>query len=94
VATPIAPPGSLQTSPAVIQPDAKGRQRLVFNKDGYSYWTWQGHKIHYVEYDESGEDTSLHATSHAVNDQEEAKARLRRTPLVLIHGFGASVFHW
>lgn len=47
----------------------EGIERLPFKPDGYSFWTWQGHKIHYVEQGEG-------------------------TPVVLIHGFGASAFHW
>jgi hypothetical protein len=42
---------------------------LPFKKDGYNFWKWRDHKVHYVV-------------------QGEGK------PIVLIHGFGASVFHW
>jgi pimeloyl-ACP methyl ester carboxylesterase len=44
-------------------------ERLPFKADGYSFWTWRGRRIHYVEQG-SGQ------------------------PIVLIHGFGASAFHW
>ncbi|XP_022136965.1 pheophytinase, chloroplastic isoform X2 [Momordica charantia] len=44
-------------------------ERLPFKPEGYNFWTWRGHKIHYVV-------------------QGEGPA------IVLIHGFGASVFHW
>jgi len=44
---------------------------LAWKPEGYSFWEFEGHKIHYVA---SG-DSSL-------------------PPLVLIHGFGASHFHW
>lgn len=46
-----------------------GLERLPFKNDGYKFWTWRGHKIHYVEQGEG-------------------------FPIVLIHGFGASAFHW
>lgn len=46
-----------------------GMERLPFKPEGYNFWTWRGHKIHYVV-------------------QGEGPA------IVLIHGFGASVFHW
>ncbi|CAM0944914.1 unnamed protein product [Alopecurus aequalis] len=48
---------------------AQALERLPYKADGYSFWTWKGRKIHYVEQG-SGQ------------------------PIVLIHGFGASAFHW
>ncbi|KAF8410580.1 hypothetical protein HHK36_003112 [Tetracentron sinense] len=47
----------------------QGLERLPFRAEGYNFWTWRGHKIHYVEQGEG-------------------------FPIVLIHGFGASAFHW
>eukprot|EP01018_Ginkgo_biloba_P008377 Gb_04951 [translate_table: standard] len=47
----------------------EGVERLPFKPEGYNFWTWRGHKIHYVV---------------------EGEGR----PIVLIHGFGASAFHW
>ncbi|KAI3844473.1 hypothetical protein MKX03_023553 [Papaver bracteatum] len=44
-------------------------EMLPLKPEGYNFWTWRGHQIHYVE-------------------QGQA------TPIVLIHGFGASAFHW
>ncbi|KAJ6929928.1 pheophytinase [Populus alba x Populus x berolinensis] len=46
-----------------------GMERLPFKPEGYNFWTWRGHKIHYVVQGEG-------------------------LPIVLIHGFGASAFHW
>ncbi|XP_057951748.1 pheophytinase, chloroplastic [Malania oleifera] len=46
-----------------------GMERLPFKPEGYNFWSWRGHKIHYVEQGEG-------------------------LPIVLIHGFGASAFHW
>lgn len=46
-----------------------GLERLPFKPGGYNFWTWRGHKIHYVQQGEG-------------------------FPIVLIHGFGASAFHW
>ncbi|KAL9229878.1 hypothetical protein vseg_005297 [Gypsophila vaccaria] len=54
---------SLATKPV------SGLERLPFKPEGYSFWTWRNHKIHYVEQGEG-------------------------PPVVLIHGFGASAFHW
>ncbi|EXC35511.1 hypothetical protein L484_026818 [Morus notabilis] len=59
---------SVVASSLAAQP-AQGVERLVFKPDGYNFWTWRGHKIHYVVQGEG-------------------------SPVVLIHGFGASAFHW
>ncbi|KAI3959032.1 hypothetical protein MKX01_023708 [Papaver californicum] len=47
----------------------QGMEMLPFKPEGYNFWTWRGHQIHYVEQGQG-------------------------TPIVLIHGFGASAFHW
>ncbi|XP_004509280.1 uncharacterized protein [Cicer arietinum] len=47
----------------------KELERLPYKSEGYNYWKWRDHKIHYVVQGEG-------------------------PPLVLIHGFGASAFHW
>lgn len=40
---------SLEASPPpTLVTDEQGRTRLPFKKEGYSYWQWQGHNIHYV----------------------------------------------
>ncbi|KAJ4963854.1 hypothetical protein NE237_023793 [Protea cynaroides] len=46
-----------------------GMERLPLKPEGYNFWTWRGHRIHYVEQGDG-------------------------FPIVLIHGFGASAFHW
>ncbi|GAB2231819.1 hypothetical protein Droror1_Dr00010834 [Drosera rotundifolia] len=55
-------------SSVAAQP-VQGLERLAFKPDGYNFWKWKGHNIHYLV-------------------QGEGPA------IVLIHGFGASVFHW
>ncbi|CAJ2635615.1 unnamed protein product [Trifolium pratense] len=47
----------------------KELERLAYKPEGYNYWKWRDHKIHYVVQGEG-------------------------PPIVLIHGFGASAFHW
>jgi pimeloyl-ACP methyl ester carboxylesterase len=47
----------------------KELERLAYKPEGYNYWKWRDHKIHYVVQGEG-------------------------PPVVLIHGFGASAFHW
>ncbi|PIA52707.1 hypothetical protein AQUCO_01000522v1 [Aquilegia coerulea] len=44
-------------------------ERLPYKSEGYNFWKWRNHNIHYVEQGEG-------------------------FPIVLIHGFGASAFHW
>ncbi|WVZ22971.1 hypothetical protein V8G54_001515 [Vigna mungo] len=60
---------SSSTLTAETLPSSKGFERLPYKAEGYNYWTWRGHKIHYVVQGEG-------------------------SPIVLIHGFGASAFHW
>lgn len=64
----VAAGASVMPSSLVSEP-AQGLERLPFKSEGYNYWTWRGHKIHYVVEGEG-------------------------FPIVLIHGFGASAFHW
>ncbi|KAK3005138.1 hypothetical protein RJ639_017636 [Escallonia herrerae] len=64
----VAAGASVMPSSLVSEP-AQGLERLPFKSEGYNFWTWRGHKIHYVEEGEG-------------------------FPIVLIHGFGASAFHW
>lgn len=56
------------SSPTAAE-SVQGTERLPFKPEGYNFWVWRGHKIHYVVQGEG-------------------------VPVVLIHGFGASVFHW
>ncbi|KAG6549798.1 hypothetical protein Mapa_008779 [Marchantia paleacea] len=58
---------TLESSGAVAR--ASALEALVFKSDGYNFWKWRDHKVHYVV-------------------QGEGR------PIVLIHGFGASVYHW
>lgn len=55
--------------PSVTTKPVEGLERLPFKPEGYNFWTWRDHKIHYVV---QGDGPSI----------------------VLIHGFGASAFHW
>ncbi|XP_059623626.1 pheophytinase, chloroplastic isoform X1 [Cornus florida] len=64
----VAAGASVMGSTLVAEP-TQGLERLPFKTEGYNFWTWRGHKIHYVEEGEG-------------------------FPIVLIHGFGASAFHW
>ncbi|XP_057530210.1 pheophytinase, chloroplastic isoform X2 [Amaranthus tricolor] len=56
-------PASVATKPV------QGLDRLTFKPEGYNFWTWRDHRIHYVVQGEG-------------------------PPIVLVHGFGASAFHW
>lgn len=61
--------GIVACAAAVVEAPAKGMEKLPYKVEGYNYWDWRSHKVHYVV-------------------QGEGPA------LVLIHGFGASAFHW
>uniref|UniRef100_A0A7N0ZSK2 AB hydrolase-1 domain-containing protein n=1 Tax=Kalanchoe fedtschenkoi TaxID=63787 RepID=A0A7N0ZSK2_KALFE len=61
--------GASVATSSLIAESAQGIEKLPFKPEGYNYWMWRGHKIHYVVQGEG-------------------------PPVVLIHGFGASAFHW
>lgn len=69
VASGVSVMGTPPPSPSAASQPIQGGERLAFKPEGYNFWEWRGHKIHYVVQGEG-------------------------LPLVLIHGFGASVFHW
>ncbi|KAG2240728.1 hypothetical protein Bca4012_022225 [Brassica carinata] len=69
VASGVSVMGGTPPSPSSASQTLQGGERLAFKPEGYNFWEWRGHKIHYVVQGEG-------------------------LPLVLIHGFGASVFHW
>ncbi|KMT09433.1 hypothetical protein BVRB_6g129050 [Beta vulgaris subsp. vulgaris] len=60
---------SAMESASLTTKPVQGLERLLFKTEGYNFWTWRGHKIHYVEQGEG-------------------------PPIVLVHGFGASAYHW
>jgi pimeloyl-ACP methyl ester carboxylesterase len=51
--------------------------------DHGAYWQWRGYRVHYVK--SGATDGTLSSSS---------PDRLKRPPLLLIHGFGASTDHW
>lgn len=63
--------GATVASSSLMAEPSQSLDRLPFKSEGYSFWMWRGHRIHYVE---QGEGEGV--------------------PIVLIHGFGASAFHW
>ncbi|XP_031114767.1 pheophytinase, chloroplastic isoform X2 [Ipomoea triloba] len=61
--------GASVIAPSEAAQPSQGLERLPFKPEGYNFWTWKGHRIHYVVEGEGA-------------------------PIVLVHGFGASAFHW
>lgn len=53
-------------------------RKMHWQEGGHKVWKWKGHAINYIAPDVFGEDA---LTSN-------------KPPLLLIHGFGASSFHW
>lgn len=54
----------------ILERDPAGLERLKFQSEGWKFWEWAGHNIHYVQAGSEG------------------------PPVLLIHGFGASAYHW
>eukprot|EP00878_Enallax_costatus_P016153 GHUV01016943.1.p1 GENE.GHUV01016943.1~~GHUV01016943.1.p1 ORF type:complete len:219 (+),score=47.63 GHUV01016943.1:213-869(+) len=53
-----------------VETDKAGRQRVRYEKSGWKFWEWRGHKVHYIT------------------------AGTKGPPVLLIHGYGASAYHW
>lgn len=53
-----------------LETDVHGVDRVPYREQGWNFWNWQKHRIHYVQAGSSG------------------------PPIVLVHGFGASAYHW
>lgn len=53
-----------------LETDIHGVNRVPYRDQGWNFWNWQNHRIHYVQAGSSG------------------------APIVLVHGFGASAYHW
>ncbi|DBB12732.1 TPA: hypothetical protein ACH3X3_005508 [Trebouxia sp. C0006] len=53
-----------------LETDIHGVNRVPYRDQGWNFWNWQKHRIHYVQAGSSG------------------------PPIVLVHGFGASAYHW
>jgi hypothetical protein len=49
------------------------RSSLLFDRNGYSQYTWRGHTINYIDAGDTNTD---------------------KPAILLIHGFGASSYHW
>lgn len=54
----------------IYEQDKNGIARVKYQQSGWNYWTWRGHKIHYIQTGTQG------------------------PPVLLIHGYGASAYHW
>ncbi|DBA93112.1 TPA: hypothetical protein ACH3X2_003429 [Trebouxia sp. C0005] len=53
-----------------LETDIHGVNRVPYRDQGWNFWNWENHRIHYVQAGSSG------------------------PPIVLVHGFGASAYHW
>jgi len=58
--------------------DFKTSDKLPWEPNGYRSWTFRGHKINFVD----------------LGGGVLTKDGKQKPPLLLVHGFGASVYHW
>lgn len=58
--------------------DYINQDKLPWIPDGYNTWNYNGHKINYLD----------------IGSKDEKGNFISKPPLLLIHGFGASVYHW
>ena len=72
-------PTTTPTTLALQDFDYHKNDRLPWMQDGYNTWEWNGHKINYLEMGGS--------TTTTTKDKE-------KPALLLIHGFGASAYHF
>ena len=67
--------------------------RLPYSPTGYSTWEWQTHHSPQSnDYGASHDDKNAMKTSHSINYIEMGDPS--KPALLLVHGFGASSYHW
>ena len=67
--------------------------RLPYSPTGYSTWEWKTiHNPTQQEAEEKGQPMSSTQTSHSINYLEMGDPT--KPALILVHGFGASAYHW
>ena len=64
--------------------------RLPYSPTGYNRWEWTTH--HNPQNQETNGDSPLHHTTHSINYLELGDPS--KPALLLVHGFGASSYHW
>eukprot|EP00891_Asterochloris_glomerata_P008165 jgi/Astpho2/8165/e_gw1.00120.97.1_t len=64
--------------------DRRGDVRLPYKPEGWNFWRWQGHNIHYIQ---AGIGTTMLTITFC-------HAGESGSPILLVHGFGASAYHW
>eukprot|EP01025_Chloroclados_australasicus_P009872 TRINITY_DN13830_c0_g1_i2.p1 TRINITY_DN13830_c0_g1~~TRINITY_DN13830_c0_g1_i2.p1 ORF type:complete len:435 (-),score=59.76 TRINITY_DN13830_c0_g1_i2:423-1661(-) len=75
-----------------------GIKRLVYNPAGWNFYDWNGFRIHYVgPYGPQTEDAEINldngGTLGAINN-DKTQAAEDVPVFLLIHGYGASAYHW
>lgn len=82
-------PVTRRTAPE-FEVDTNGVQRLKYAKGGWNTWRWsEGYNINYVQY-------GMHNTTQYCFKTCDTQlcAGDKGPPLVLVHGFGASAYHY
>ena len=78
------------TSSVLEDFDHHTSDRLPYVPTGYSTWEWKTH--HNPQNQERSDDTNDIITSHTINYVEIGDKA--KPALLLVHGFGASTYHW
>lgn len=80
--------------------------RIPYREQGWNFWRWQNHNIHYVQAGQPSDLRCLHLNILALKAALGAYATKQTRqelclaagesgpPIVLVHGFGASAYHW
>lgn len=86
------------TAPAAVDAsvlggfDHRSSDRLPYSPTGYSTWEWTTHHDQRNQQATANDEFDNHRTTHSINYLEVGDAS--KPALVLVHGFGASAYHW
>ncbi|KAL7541135.1 hypothetical protein ACHAXR_010664 [Thalassiosira sp. AJA248-18] len=92
--TATAADSSTTTTPSILQDyEYHTSSRLPYSPTGYSTWDWKTiHNPQNQQVENSSLETTTTKTTHSINFIEMGDPS--KPALILVHGFGASSYHW